>query len=40
MSTAPGTLTPIMSPSRTSPASLSSVQPSVPSGRTGSTIQR
>ena len=35
-----GTLTPIMSPSRTIPASLASSHPSVPAGRIGSTIQR
>ncbi len=37
---ATGTLTPIMSPSRTIAANRSSVQPSVPAGRRGSTIQR
>ena len=35
-----GTVTPIMSPSRTIPASRSSSHPSVPAGRSGSTIQR
>ena len=35
-----GTVTPIMSPSRTIAASRSSLQPSVPAGRRGSTIQR
>jgi polyisoprenyl-phosphate glycosyltransferase len=35
-----GTVTPIMSPSRTIAASSSSRQPSVPAGRLGSTIQR
>jgi polyisoprenyl-phosphate glycosyltransferase len=35
-----GTVTPIMSPSRTTDASRSSGQPSVPDGRSGSTIQR
>ena len=35
-----GTVTPIMSPSRTIAASCSSLQPSVPAGRRGSTIQR
>lgn len=35
-----GTVTPIMSPSRTIDASRSSLQFSVPAGRRGSTIQR
>ncbi len=35
-----GTVTPIMSPSRTIAANCASFQPSVPAGRTGSTIQR
>jgi hypothetical protein len=35
-----GTVTPIMSPSRTIEVSRSSLQPSVPTGRSGSTIQR
>ncbi len=35
-----GTVTPIMSPSRTIDARRSSSQPSVPAGRRGSTIQR
>ncbi len=34
------TLTPIISPSRTSPASCAASQPSVPAGRSGRTIQR
>lgn len=37
---AAGTVTPIMSPARTSPASRASSHPSVPAGRSGSTIQR
>jgi len=37
---AAGTVTPIMSPSRTIDASLSAVQSCVPAGRRGSTIQR
>ncbi len=37
---AAGTVTPIMSPARTSPASRASSHPSVPFGRIGSTIQR
>ena len=35
-----GIVTPIISPSRTMAASWSAVQPSVPAGRRGSTIQR
>ena len=35
-----GTVTPIMSPSRTIAASCASLQSSVPVGRSGSTIQR
>jgi glycosyltransferase involved in cell wall biosynthesis len=37
---ATGTVTPIMSPSRTIEANCSSLQPAVPAGRSGSTIQR
>jgi hypothetical protein len=37
---AEGTVTPIMSPSRTIEANCASLHPSVPVGRIGSTIQR
>jgi polyisoprenyl-phosphate glycosyltransferase len=37
---ATGTVTPIMSPSRTIDANCASLQPAVPAGRSGSTIQR